>query len=137
MPWQHPTNLRHHAGLSLGERAADRVASTVGSWRFLGAQSLVMLAWVGVNVVAVFGLHWDPYPFLLLNILLSTQAAFTGPILQLTSNRQAAKDRDTLEHDYSTTQAVLLALAENTRLTAALHSHLLPEETHDASLPGA
>ena len=96
----------------------------MGSWRFLGTQSLIMLAWVAVNLVAVFGLHWDPYPFLLLNMLLSTQAAFTGPILQLTSNRQAAKDRDTLEHDYSTTQAVLKGLEENTRLTLAIVHHL-------------
>lgn len=121
---RHPVNRRHHDSRSRGERAADRVAATIGSWRFVGIQAGLMAVWVALNVVGVFALHWDPYPFLLLNIMLSTQAAFTGPILQLTQNRQAAKDRDTLEHTYADAERLLLEIAANTELTARIHKHL-------------
>lgn len=75
-----------------GERIADAIAAFVGSWRFILAQTAIVLLWVGVNVVAI-ARHFDPYPFILLNLLFSTQAAYTGPILLLASNRQAQRDR--------------------------------------------
>lgn len=132
MRHRHPVNERHHGqGRTLGERAADRVAGTIGSWRFLFVQGTVMTAWAVVNLVGIFRLHWDPYPFLLLNILLSTQAAFTGPILQLTSNRQAQKDRLTLEHASSEAdkadeqnERILINIDQNTALTLAIVRHL-------------
>lgn len=78
-----------------GERAADRVAAAVGSWRFIIIQSFVLMAWVAINVYLA-GRHyhfnaWDPYPFVFLNLCLSLQAAYAAPILQLSGNRQTEK----------------------------------------------
>jgi uncharacterized membrane protein len=72
---------------TFGERVADAVARTVGSWPFIVVQSLVLLAWMVVNVVGWLN-HWDPYPFILLNLLLSFQAAYASPIIMMSQNRQ-------------------------------------------------
>ena len=85
--------------LSFGERVSDRVAGVVGSWRFVIIQSVVMVAWLALNIVA-WTEHWDPYPFILLNLVLSFQAAYTAPIILMSQNRQSAIDRDAAEHDY-------------------------------------
>lgn len=81
-----------HETSGFGERAADRLAAIVGSWGFIFAQSLFILAWIVLNVVAWCS-HWDPYPWILLNLCMSTQAMYTGPIVMLSQNRQARKDR--------------------------------------------
>jgi uncharacterized membrane protein len=86
-------------GLTVGERIADSVAATMGSWRFIISQSLVLAAWIVLNVVAWIR-HWDPYPFILLNLALSFQAAYAAPIIMMSQNRQAAKDRLMAEQDY-------------------------------------
>ena len=85
--------------LSLGDRIADAVAATVGSWRFIIIQSITLIAWMILNVVA-WVQHWDPYPFILLNLVLSFQAAYTAPILMMSQNRQAEVDRRNASHDY-------------------------------------
>lgn len=85
--------------LSVGQRVADGVANTVGSWRFIIAQSLLLAAWIVVNIIATVH-HWDPYPFILLNLLLSFQAAYTAPLIMMSQNRQAAIDRQNAAHDY-------------------------------------
>lgn len=92
--WHHHPAVRAGDQLSRGERAADRVSRTVGSWRFIGWQTVVVLAWIAVNVVGVFGLRWDPYPFIALNLVFSTQAAYAAPILQLASNRDTDRMAD-------------------------------------------
>jgi uncharacterized membrane protein len=84
---------------SLGEHAADRIASIVGSWRFIIAQSGALLLWLALNSVAWLQ-HWDPYPFILLNLALSFQAAFTAPIIMMAQNRQADIDRHKAQLDY-------------------------------------
>lgn len=84
---------------SLGERVSDRVAAVVGSWRFIIIQSVLLVAWLALNVIA-WTEHWDPYPFILLNLVLSFQAAYTAPIIMMSQNRQAAIDRGAAEHDY-------------------------------------
>lgn len=84
---------------TFGQRVADGVASTVGSWRFIIAQSILLAAWIVVNVIATIQ-HWDPYPFILLNLLLSFQAAYTAPLIMMSQNRQAAIDRQNAAHDY-------------------------------------
>jgi uncharacterized membrane protein len=85
--------------LSFGERVSDRVAGVVGSWQFVIIQSVVMVVWLALNIVA-WTEHWDPYPFILLNLVLSFQAAYTAPIILMSQNRQSAIDRDAAEHDY-------------------------------------
>lgn len=85
--------------MTVGARIADRVASTVGSWPFIIIQSIVLAAWIVLNVVAIIG-RWDPYPFILLNLALSFQAAYAAPFVMMSQNRQAAKDRLMAESDY-------------------------------------
>lgn len=77
---------------TISARLADLMAARIGSWRFLLIQSSILGLWIAVNVV-VWARHWDPYPFILLNLCLSFQAAYTGPILLISANRQAARDR--------------------------------------------
>ncbi len=83
---------------SIGARAADRLASVVGSWSFVIGQAFFLLAWFTFNTVAWFA-HWDVYPFVLANLFMSAEAAFTGPIILMSSNRAAAQDRRTFELD--------------------------------------
>jgi uncharacterized membrane protein len=87
---------------SLGQRAADSVASFGGSWTFVGLFATVMLAWVGLNVflLASRGVTFDPYPYILLNLFLSMLAAIQAPIILMSQNRQAEKDRISADHDY-------------------------------------
>src|SRR5436853_4641948 len=79
--------------LTRGERIADAAAGVVGSWRFIITQSILVVIWIAVNVWELGIGHFDIFPFVLLNLMFSVQAAYTGPILLLASNRQAAKDR--------------------------------------------
>jgi len=83
-----------------GQRLADAVTSRLGSWPFIILQSLVLLAWIAANSVA-WRQHWDPYPFILLNLVLSFQAAFSAPIIMMSQNRQTVKDRLQAEADYA------------------------------------
>ena len=85
--------------LSLGARVSDHVAATVGSWRFIIIQSVLLVVWMAVNVVG-FIEAWDPYPFILLNLVLSFQAAYTAPIIMMSQNRQSEIDRLNAQHDY-------------------------------------
>ena len=92
-------NRRHESSLTAGERIADRFAEIMGSWTFIIIQSLILCGWIAFNVMA-FLRHWDPYPFILLNLALSFQAAYAAPIIMMSQNRQADKDRLMAEHDY-------------------------------------
>ncbi len=82
-----------------GARIADMVATIVGSWRFIIIQSVLLALWIALNLAGFF-FRWDPYPFILLNLLLSTQAAYAAPIIMMSQNRQAEIDRRNAEHDY-------------------------------------
>ncbi|HRE19843.1 MAG TPA: DUF1003 domain-containing protein [Rhabdaerophilum sp.] len=94
-----PARSRRVSPPSLGARIADAVATTVGSWRFIVVQSLLLLAWIAANAIG-FWKAWDPYPFILLNLILSFQAAYTAPIIMMSQNRQAEIDRRQAESDY-------------------------------------
>ena len=85
--------------LTIGERASDRITSAVGSWRFILSQSAILVLWLVVNAIA-WALRWDPYPFILLNLVLSFQAAFTAPIIMMSQNRQSTRDRLEAELDF-------------------------------------
>ncbi len=91
----------HADNLSFGSRLADSVATGMGSWRFIIIQSVFVLIWMGLNIVA-YCYHWDPYPFILLNLLFSTQAAYAAPIIMMAQNRQNERDRMHAEADYQT-----------------------------------
>lgn len=81
-----------HEARTVGERAADALATAAGSWKFIIGQTAFIALWIVLNTVAWIN-HWDPYPWILLNLCMSTQAMYTGPIVLLSGNRQAAKDR--------------------------------------------
>ncbi len=85
--------------LTMGQKIADSVASNMGSWRFIIIQSTILFFWVVANVTA-FVLHWDPYPFILLNLALSFQAAYAAPFIMMSQNRQGDIDRMAAQHDY-------------------------------------
>ncbi len=85
--------------LTLGQRIADGVAATMGSWKFIIIQSCILAVWLVLNSVAWIN-HWDSYPFILLNLALSFEAAYAAPIIMMSQNRQATKDRIMAESDY-------------------------------------
>src|SRR5579863_2682563 len=85
--------------LTAGQRIADKLAAVMGSWPFIIVQSVLLAVWICVNVAGYIH-HWDPYPFILLNLALSFQAAYAAPIIMMSQNRQAAKDRLMAEQDY-------------------------------------
>ena len=94
-------NQLHQEKLKVGDRIADGVAKTVGSWRFITIQSIILVIWLIINITAWVE-HWDPYPFILLNLMLSFQAAYAAPIIMMSQNRQEAKDRIRGQLDYET-----------------------------------
>ena len=83
---------------SRGEKVADVVTATVGSWRFIIIQSCLLAVWIVLNVTAWIS-HWDPYPFILLNLALSFQAAYATPFILMSQNRQSTIDRDKAQQD--------------------------------------
>ena len=85
--------------LTRGQRAAEWVAKIVGSWRFIIGQTVILAIWVTLNVVA-WTRHWDPYPFILMNLFLSMQAAYTAPLIMMSQNRKAERDRLEAHNDY-------------------------------------
>jgi uncharacterized membrane protein len=92
---------KHQETLSVGQKIADQVAATMGSWKFIIAQSVLIVFWITLNLTAYFN-HWDPYPFILLNLLFSTQAAYSAPIIMMSQNRQSERDRVQAKNDYET-----------------------------------
>ena len=83
---------------SRGDRIADLVTEVVGSWKFIIIQSCLLALWIVLNVLAIVG-HWDPYPFILLNLALSFQAAYATPFILMSQNRQSEIDRDRAQQD--------------------------------------
>jgi uncharacterized membrane protein len=95
-PYQHPVNQAVHDQAPLGARIADRVTGFIGSWRFILIQTVIVVIWIAGNVYLLF--NFDPYPFILLNLAFSTQAAYAAPLILLAGNRASLRDRMTLEH---------------------------------------
>jgi uncharacterized membrane protein len=127
---KHPVNVIHHDEATFGELLADKIAAGIGSWTFLIIQTCAVLLWLTLNIIG-FMRHWDPFPFILLNLLFSVQAAYTGPVLLLAGNRQAQKDRLTLEHAAyeadkadEQNQQILRAIEKNTEVTLAILRHV-------------
>jgi uncharacterized membrane protein len=93
----HPVNVKMIEEAPLGARVADRVTGFMGSWTFIVIQTVIVLIWIGANVVLLTR-PFDPFPFILLNLAFSTQAAYAAPLILLAGNRAAIRDRMTLEH---------------------------------------
>ena len=85
--------------LTIGQRVADAVAATMGSWTFIIIQSFLLVVWIALNVTA-YVQQWDPYPFILLNLALSFQAAYAAPFIMMSQNRQQDIDRKSAEDDF-------------------------------------
>ena len=123
----HPVNQQHFDDRDFGQRIADRLAAGMGSWTFLIVQTALMVIWIALNTFAVIFGRWDLYPFILLNLMLSLQATYAGPIVLLAGNRQSAKDRLTLEHAAveaeeggQAVDRILKEIRKNTDLTLAI-----------------
>ena len=133
---KHPVNQVHYEQASRGERIADQVAAVIGSWTFIIVQSILLLIWIYINSVEFFTHRWDPYPFILLNLVLSFQATYAGPIVLLAGNRHAKKDRITLEHAADEADKgeehitrILIEIKKNTDLTLQILNELEAESS--------
>jgi uncharacterized membrane protein len=131
---KHPVNKAHYDDAPLGARVADRLAAGMGSWPFIIIQSVLLLIWVAINYYGLFVKRWDVYPFILLNLLLSLQATYAGPIVLLAGNRQSQKDRITLEHAADEADKgeehitrILIEIKKNTALTLQILRELEAE----------
>ena len=85
--------------LTAGQKIADAVAATMGSWRFIIIQTTILVLWIALNITAWIN-HWDPYPFILLNLALSFQAAYAAPFIMMSQNRQQDVDRQQAAEDF-------------------------------------
>lgn len=133
-------NVLIAADESAGERAADGVARVVGSWGFIFVQSIILVIWVILNITAWIR-HWDPYPFILMNLFLSMEAAFTAPVIMMSQNRQAERDRLEARNDFlinkkaeEEIRAILDHLNAQNNALIELHSQLaiLAERNSDS-----
>lgn len=123
-------------GRTLGERAADVASAILGSWKFIIVQTIIVVSWITLNVI-VLTHGWDPYPFILLNLSFSTQAAYAAPLLQLASNRAKAA-REALEDQQAERQLAMMhtihALVETVRADVLARDKGIDdqlEEIHD------
>jgi len=91
---------KHAKPLSFGDKLADKVAAFGGSWNFIILFLVIIVVWMLVNAFVFFNKGFDPYPFILLNLILSCVAALQAPVIMMSQNRQEEKDRERAEHDY-------------------------------------
>ncbi len=117
-------HAKHQAQLTPGQRIADAVAATMGSWTFIIIQSIILAVWIVLNLVAWME-HWDPYPFILLNLALSFQAAYAAPFIMISQNRQAERDRHQAEEDYRTNVEAERRIEDLQRRLAAIEVNKL------------
>lgn len=127
----HPVNQIHHDEATFGERLADRISAGIGSWTFLIVQGVLIVGWILANLVLLLNHGWDPFPFILLNLMFSIQAAYTGPVLLLAGNRHAQHDRLRLEHTSEVnersekrTLEILEEIERNTACTLKILEHI-------------
>jgi len=106
---------KHSEARTFGSRIADAVANGMGSWRFIIIQTVLVILWMGLNLVGLI-YHWDAYPFILLNLVFSTQAAYAAPIIMMSQNRQNERDRMHAQVDYQTNVAAKKEIEELTKI---------------------
>ncbi|MCQ9165386.1 DUF1003 domain-containing protein [Arthrobacter sp. STN4] len=112
-------------------RFAERFARYMGTANFLLYMTIVVVVWIALNVVGLFGLKWDPYPFILLNLFFSTQASYAAPLILLAQNRQDDRDRVQIEQDRTRNERNLADTEYLTREVAALRISLREVATRD------
>ncbi len=117
-------HVKHQKHLTRGQRIADTVAATMGSWTFIIIQSIILTIWILLNLVAWME-HWDPYPFILLNLALSFQAAYAAPFIMISQNRQAERDRHQAEEDFRTNVEAERRIEDLQRALAAIEVNKL------------
>jgi uncharacterized membrane protein len=99
-PISQNVNELHEKQLTSGERIADRLADVAGSWSFILSFLGLIVLWIALNAFFLTQRPWDPFPFILLNLILSLLAGLQAPVIMMSQNRQEAKDRIRSEHDY-------------------------------------
>ena len=106
MRGHHNWHQRHADAQPLGHRVADALANLIGSWKFLIVQTVIFVIWVIVNTLWLLQAYqFDPYPFILFNLFMSAEAAYASPLILMSQNRQAERDRHHAEMDYETNLA--------------------------------
>ena len=116
----------HAEKQNTGDRIADRVAAFIGSWVFIIGQTAVMTVWVLVNTLAVFGvIRFDAYPFVFLNLFMSAEAAFATPLILMSQNRSAERDREHAQHDYDVNLAAKAEIEELMKTLARIENDKL------------
>lgn len=117
-------NVELQEQMTFGERVADRVATFGGSWTFIIIFAVIMIVWVILNTAALLYRHFDPYPYILLNLFLSMIAAIQAPVIMMSQNRQSAKDRLQADQDYQVNLKAELEVAHLHRKLDHLHQRL-------------
>src|SRR5215470_7141402 len=117
-------NVEAEERMTLGARVADKVAAFGGSWKFIIIFATVMTVWVIMNTAALFSRHFDPYPYILLNLVLSMISALQAPVIMMSQNRQASKDRMQADQDYEVNLKAELEVAQLHHKIDHLHERL-------------
>jgi len=132
--YRHPVNQALLGAPPFGERLADAVTGFMGSWRFIAVQTAIVAIWLTANIVLLTR-PFDPFPFILLNLAFSTQAAYAAPLILLAGNRASRRDRMTLEHAAeegemgdAQNERLLSSSAEILTRVASLEAHILDME---------
>ena len=116
----------HAKRLTKGDRIADRVAAFIGSWAFIIGQSGIMAAWIVVNTLALFGfMRFDEYPFVFLNLFMSAEAAFATPLILMSQNRSAERDREHAQTDFEVNVAAKAEIEELMKTLARIENDKL------------
>jgi uncharacterized membrane protein len=111
---------------TFGQKAADKITAIVGSWHFIIIQSGLLSIWITLNAIAWIR-HWDPYPFILLNLTLSFQAAYTAPIILMSQNREADRDRKKTALDLATDRKAEREIKEIQAIIAKLEKEKIDQ----------
>lgn len=110
-PHRHPANIALHDRKSRVDAAVGRFVVYFGSLKFITQQTLIIILWIAANILGIIR-HWDPYPFILLNLVFSTQAAYAAPLVLMGQNRSAEHDRLRAEESFATTNKTLAELSQ-------------------------
>jgi uncharacterized membrane protein len=119
-----------HRTSTFGQRSADVIANGMGSWPFVIAQTILIAAWIVLNLVGFIN-HWDAYPFILLNLLFSTQAAYAAPIIMMSQNRASQKDHLRDDHEAAEVEVLFKINHQQLEILHLLRKHLGVESPDD------